>query len=630
MRILNMILQPKAAVGGKTSDTSSSERPDATVSGNSDDNIASNTTRHKSTTKQNVSIQNNSKIESKSQRQATPNSFGQQVKHSNHQNHNLHETTDINSSNFHAYQRNSQQLNRSALNNLLYQQSQSHSQTQTPTQSQPKNVYRSPALKPFGRQLTRSSFPEDVTMALNLNQEITKAQHQAETKRWVSPSTSRENFDADNLKFELDEHERNSEQVVVDSEKLKLQSKNGENQATMIDNSLDKTDLDTLGSLERELPVELSFLIRQQAYCLARINYLERQIRELKSEAKHQNQQQLTNIMANASASSSPPFHHYTPHIPNQNSATNQFSQRLAASSTTNIGNNIAGINHKNGNFIPSDDSGGEYSRATISDEDELSSLLDQIAKSLRPEARGNHLPSQITPGSNNMAGSNHLFSQSSHLHHQSPQRANFGALNHFACHQPAQHQPYTFISNAGHLNSHHPQQAVPVLVAMSSPIALAHHHPASGISSSILPGVHFQPEIRYNQYYEDSFVHNNMSSSSSTTMLNHPINRPYSGLNKMQQFDNSISALEHLVSQKEKRQIKSQLKSADNWLKMQATGLSNPRTDDLNNAGSAAVTADCDNEIDTGAPTVLSSGTMPTSSTTKNRNSGDIYNNVT
>lgn len=507
------------------------------------------------------------------------NSFNQQATNSYHQQHqNLHDMQQSGNNNFSSpNQRNSQYLSRSIMSSHLYQ---------TPQQNkQPQSSSSRLSSRPFGRQLSRSSFPDDVTMALNLNHNSNKTQAQT-SRRWNSPSSkdsrgSTEIYDPLRQKLNnshvqnQNQRERDSDEVVINDVGQKSQPCTNNTDNPNTEGSLDKPDLDTLGSLERELPVELSFLIRQQAYCIARMNYLDRQIRELKSEA-----QQSTAIPTTAmtACASSPPFQHSN--IPQMSSRT---SQRLVATN-----NHPAGIHLKNGNFIPSDDSGGEYSRATISDEDELSSLLDQIAKSLKPE---NRMTSQVNTAGNHLSGGIHLVSQQSQHHTQQMSRAHYGVLSsHIGGYQPhqpqqpqQQQQPYAFLANPNHL-SPTTHQAVPVFVAMSSPIALA-HHPSSGISSSILPGVHFQPEFRYNQYYEDPFIQtNNASSSSSSTMLNQQINRQYQGSAKSQQaFDTSISTLEHLVSQKEKRHIKSQLKSADNWLKMQTTGLSNTNNSDLN-----------------------------------------------
>lgn len=297
-----------------------------------------------------------------------------------------------------------------------------------------------------------------------------------------------------------------------------------------------ESELETLGSLEKNLPVELSFLIRQQAYCMARMNYLDRQIRELK-EAKQ----------------------HNVPHQSNHQHQQLQVNHR---------GHNINGlatthIKHGNG-FIPSDDSGGEYSRATISDEDELSSLLDQIAKSVKPERNMNQ----------SISVNHHQLLQQQQLN----SRANYSVIS-------SQPQQYAII-NPGQLHAtHQTATAVPVFV-MGSPIAVAH---PSSISSNILPGVHFQPEPRYNQYYEDFYTQNNgnaisssNNNSSSTThsMMNTRQINGFQTASRPQpntsQFDTSITAIEQLVMQKERRQIRSQLKSADNWLKMRSTTMCN------------------------------------------------------
>lgn len=273
---------------------------------------------------------------------------------------------------------------------------------------------------------------------------------------------------------------------------------------------LKESELDALSSFERDLPVELSFLIRQQAYCMAKMNFLDRQIRELREtrQTDSTNPQILSTSIMN---------HHQT-----RNSTTN-----ATAAAMTHM---------KNGNFILSDDSGGEYSRATISDEDELSSLLDQIAKSIKSERNGS------------VTGNN-----------QHPQRAST-SYSVISNHQP--HHQFATIVNPNHLH----QQAVPIFV-MGSPIAVAH---PSSVSSNVLPGVHFQPEPRYNQYYED-FYGGHQSSTLSTQIPRHD----GAGL-RSQQFDSNISAIEQLVSQKEKRQIKSQLRSVDNWLKMRSSSLCN------------------------------------------------------
>lgn len=561
------------------------------------------------------------------------NPSGQQVSNSNchqHQNHYEKQTSGNNNNN--SNQRSSQQSNRSSMNSSTQHASQYHQQQQKPSRLSTTTA------APFGRQLHRSSFPDDVTMALNLNHYTTSRSNPQIHRRWVSPS-SRDvrNLDYDNSKPKLNnsscniqlttQQERDSDEIVISGGRHKSHSSSttNNNDNLNVEDCLDKPNVETLGSLERDLPIELSFLMRQHAFCLARMNYLDRQIRELRTEVK---QSAPIVLPTNNTPSSIPPFHQSHN---GQNMVDNQLSHRLAAT-TINCNINPAASNNKNGNFIPSDDSGGEYSRATISDEDELSSLLDQIAKSLRPETRGN----QTIIGNNHLginanqmpAQSGHLMAQQQHQLH----RMNYGVLNNpNYSHIPQQphhqqhQQPFAFLTNTSHLNTH---QAVPVFVAMSSPIALA-HHPSAGINSSILPGVHFQPEFRYNQYYEDSFVQNNHpSSSSSSTMLNNQMNNRQhqsQALGKLQQFDSNISALEQLVSQKEKRQIKSQLKSADNWLKMQTTGLSNTNSGDINNM---VVVADSDNDDETAIAakpaTLLSSSSATTATTMKNQNTNE------
>lgn len=378
------------------------------------------------------------------------------------------------------------------------------------------------------------------------------------------------------------------------------------------DNPFKESELETLGSLERELPVELSFLIRQQAYCMARMNYLDRQIRELKSDQT--NKQGTSNTLASASTSNSQlrlannntnqsyyqnnqtcTSHNHLHHHHQQQQLQLQQQQHLIrannlAAQTAILSNHnhaIPTTSSKIGNgFIPSDDSGGEYSRATISDDDELSSLLDQIAKSVKPvdhnqlltsnqhqrQASANLHPQQNLIFANQVAQLSTLPTLAT-----LPQRSN----HHHQYSVISNHQPYAII-NPNQLQHHH--QAVPVFV-MGSPITTA--HPASSISSTVLPGVHFQPEPRYNQYYEDFYTQANNNNNNNINLQHQPtttssmINTRHNssgsnGLSRSRQFDSSISAIEQLISQKEKRQIKSQLKSADNWLKMRSAGVCN------------------------------------------------------
>lgn len=332
-------------------------------------------------------------------------------------------------------------------------------------------------------------------------------------------------------------------------------------------------ELETISSLKEDIPAELSFLIQQQAFCMAKMNYLDRQIRELKDSK----QQLSTNPYHQHSVQNQ---HHHHSH-PQQQHQQCQYHQHPNISSTlvnqnnfptsggristvpaTNAISNNPTTTLKNGNFIPSDDSGGEYSRATTSDDDELSSLLDQIAKSVKPERNLNQNGASLHQPQQQL----HHLQQQQQLQHQ---RANYSAISN----QPQQYA----IINPNQLHHHH-HQAVPVFV-MSSPIAVAH---PSSISSTVLPGVHFQPEPRYNQYYEDFYVHNNPTST---------LHRHNGAVRSSQQFDrdSSISAIEQLVSQKEKRQIKSQLKSADNWLKMRSSaGLCNSNDNNFSNVSNS------------------------------------------
>lgn len=338
---------------------------------------------------------------------------------------------------------------------------------------------------------------------------------------------------------------------------------------------------DALGSFEKNLPVELSFLIRQQAYCMAKMNYLDRQIRELKQESSKQHQQissatsyplstATSNLRNNITSNNLIKTHHNSNnhlHSALSNDINNSQQQQLTGST-----------NPKNGNFVHSDDSGGEFSRATVSDDDELSSLLDQIAKSVRPER---NLSQSSTKLNSNQHPQPHT-----RAHSQQPATM-FTPTTMLAgpnVKSPAQApgQPYTIFSPS---QLHHPHQAataLPVFV-MSSPIAVAH---PSSISSTVLPGVHFQPEPRYNQYYEDFY---GLSSSPSAPTLSRYSQHSGLARSQYQHFDTSISAIERLVSQREMKQIKSQLKSADNWLKMRTSTINNLSSNQFNNANSSA-----------------------------------------
>jgi hypothetical protein len=247
-------------------------------------------------------------------------------------------------------------------------------------------------------------------------------------------------------------HNIRQDQLDKDSEKTTTIMEELENDLEGYKNS----ELEAISSLERNLPIELSFLIRQQAHCMAKMNYLDRQIRELKEAANYQQQVDMNQV---------------------------------SSSSISNRNHSSRPINNKNGNFILSDDSGGEYSRATVSDDDELSSLLDQIAKTVRPEQRS--------------VNDNMLFNCDNQIQHfqqqqQYQQQRISSAYNTLISNQQQFPQPpYTIINP----NQLHHQQAVPIFV-MGSPIAVAH---PSSISSNILPGVHFQSEPRYQVYFANA-----------------------------------------------------------------------------------------------------------------------------
>jgi len=369
---------------------------------------------------------------------------------------------------------------------------------------------------------------------LSCNRQSTKHKNSS-SRNSVACSQTREDCKPHNQPRQ-DERDRDRDKVV---NMIREAFENGNDE-------FKESELENLSSLERNLPIELSFLLRQQAYCMARMNYLDRQIRELK-EARQVAPSQVPAASVNQSLANRTP-------------------------NTTTITNCA---HAKNGNFILSDDSGGEYSRATISDDDELSSLLDQIAKSVRPERN----PNQNVELSN------------------SHKRANYSVITN----QP---QQYTII-NPNQL--HH--QAVPVFV-MSSPIAVAHS--ASSISSNVLPGVHFQPEPRYNQYYEDLYVQNMPSAS---TMHRHNGVRSH-------QFDSSISTIEQLVSQKEKRQIKSQLKTADNWLKMRSSGINNLNSEVFDSTSGGKRAGDLRDNIGNAPDRDLAASSPSATNDVENRNS--------
>ena len=423
--------------------------------------------------------------------------------------------------------------------------------------SNPAQIYQIPSSSSFRPQLhsnnnsqflSKSVPKEDPPSSHRLQQ----AQHYPSQRICSASAISSSTFPL----HQIDEAGRNGtnipsrkeQQTDRDSEEVVATTMRAEMEDVMV---YKEAGVEALNSLERNLPIELSFLIRQQAFCMARMNYLDRQIRELRESNHHRHQADSTTPQV--SSTSIMNHHHHQHH--NQSQYHHQKAHQMMMS-------NAAIAHTKNGDLILSDDSGGEYSRATISDDDELSSLLDQIAKSIRPEQR-----SSLANGlGNNMS-----------ISHQKRSVANYSAI---ISNQPQQYA----IINPNQPYPHHHQQTVPIFV-MGSPIAVAH---PSSISSNVLPGVHFQPEPRYNQFYEDFYCQppTNMATNSGSTMV-HSMRQKASSGHRSQQFDSSITAIEQLVSQKEKRQIQSQLRSADNWLKMRSSSLAYKHNDSsFNNAG--------------------------------------------
>jgi len=305
------------------------------------------------------------------------------------------------------------------------------------------------------------------------------------------------------------------DRVEADNEHTTIKEDEVENDL----NDSKKTDAEALASLERSLPIELSFLIRQQAYCMARMNYLDRQIKELQETSQkpqqhhhhyHSPQQQRQQVdptasqVSSSSATLNQRLHSHLNHHIQQQHQLLYHQQRISNAHSGHIPATTAAPT-KNGNFILSDDSGGEYSRATISDDDELSSLLDQIAKSVRPD--------QSTT------------SASTIVHHQHQ------AVPIFVMGSPIVPFGLQYYDDM-------PATGVPA-AAVTMP-QFAHHHRAPQLVQSQQPLLHRPPQAR----------------------------RP-SQLS--QNFDRSISAIEQLVSQKERNQIADHLNSADNWLKMRS-----------------------------------------------------------
>lgn len=450
-------------------------------------------------------------------------------------------------------------------------------------------------MMPMNGSMKQRTFSASAIMAPNPHHTHTHAHNHHQHQNHSSNHRRQDELGSTNLYSNQTRHNSSQDGQQVSSQH---QSDRGSEEVATIaireelENDLDgfkEGELDTLSSLERTLPIELSFLIKQQAYCMARMNYLDRQIRELRESAN-----QVDSHTAHVSSTSNNrmipnhPQNHHNNHHHHHHHNNHHHHQQNPATIMTHT---------KNGNFILSDDSGGEYSRATISDDDELSSLLDQIVKTVKPE-RG--------AGANFAAGHGSI-QQQQQLHHlQQPRSvatANYTAITS----QPG--QQYAFV-NPSQIHHPHYQQAVPIFV-MGSPVAVA--HPASSISSNVLPGVHFQPEPRYNQYYEGFYCQNYGQPPSGSSLVQQRSATTGGGLRgpSNQHFDNSMSAIEQLVSQKEKRQIKSQLRSADNWLRMRASGHA-PTDSSFNNGHSRS-------NINAASSSSSSSSSATTTTTTPN-----------
>lgn len=414
---------------------------------------------------------------------------------------------------------------------------------------------------------------------------------------------------------------------------------------------------------ERDLPIEISFLVRQQAFCMARINHLDKQIRELR-EARHQQ----------VSTSS-----HACNHLHQQQQHNHQQAEHHNQVHATSAGATAGASNKTGANFIPSDDSGGEYSRATASDDDELSSLLDHIAKSFKTDNMrnnnniNNNNIAQASPASNHI----HVLNNNANIQPLSSGGGNVGdiALSNLGnlstlqyqkqlmnqatsgsfCNFMANQQQQYAIVNPNYINhlhnpsaaalaattSHqhnHMQPTMPLLF-MGAPMTMATANSAAqpsshSINSTIVPGVHYQPEPRYNQYYEDLYVQNTGLAANNSTPrhLSHmkAAAAAAAASNSMLSSGympqpNRVSLVEHLIRQREKRQVEAQLKSADNWLKSRSSGSS------MNNANSNNV---CQNgaSSDAGATQFSSANNIAqagvAASVNPNANSEDDSNN--
>jgi hypothetical protein len=153
----------------------------------------------------------------------------------------------------------------------------------------------------------------------------------------------------------------------------------------------------TTTTTEPNISPEILFLIKEQAKAIAKINALQKKVEQLELSVNYQN-----NNNNNNSDNCVHELSHET--------------STASSSSTTKLVNNSNSCKERN---VISDDSGGEYSRATTtaSDEDELSSLLDQIARcsqQLQNSQQQNKLINQSNSSNSiNINSSNRLLSQS-------------------------------------------------------------------------------------------------------------------------------------------------------------------------------------------------------------------------
>lgn len=393
--------------------------------------------------------------------------------HSNHPQHPNHQNQHIQQQEINYLSKTALKSQESSVSAALHKLNQHHTtmQQQTNNLLSKQRTYSTSAISSVHTNLHNDQATNLVNHSNridDLSRSMTTEQHQQMSHRGLASSNRFQNQD------QLD---RDNEETTIKEEEL--------------ENDLEgfkKTELES--SLERNLPIELSFLIRQQAYCMARMNYLDRQIKELQeaSQQSQPHQQHIDSAPTQVSSSSNALNQRF--HIHHSHQQQRLFNAHGQAVTTTTS---------KNGNFILSDDSGGEYSRATISDDDELSSLLDQIAKSVRPDQQ----------------------------------------------------------------TVHHHQQAVPIFV-MGSPIVPIGYQYYDDLTASV-PAVTKQQFAHHHPQPQPHLLHHQRRPSH-------------------QQFDKSISAIEQLVSQREKNQISNHLNSADNWLKMRSKTVFNGASNNKSN----------------------------------------------